>query len=155
MRDLEEENSRTKLAQLLATLKGRKLPIVQETSSIEEVIAAMIRCEHSRVLFVVNDQGQLTGTISLGTLVRQVFSRRREPHLHPRFLISMITAERAKDIMRTKPMFASEDEEVGAVINRMIESNVKEIPIVDMDKKVVSDLTMIDLLKFLAGRTEG
>lgn len=154
MSDLREEKSHTKVAKLLAPFKERALPVVQETSSIQEVIDAMIRCKHSRVLFVLNDEGQLSGTISLGALVRQVFSRRHGPQIHPRVLIGMITANLAKDIMQAKPLFATGEEEVGAVLKRMLESNLKEIPILDKEQKVVGDLTMIDLLQFLSVPTK-
>lgn len=150
MRGFDEEKSRTPVARLVAVLKERKLPIVQERSSIEEVMEAMIRFEHSRLLYVVNEQGQLTGAVSLGILVRHVFSRSHGPQVHPRFLVNMITAETAKDIMQKKPIFAVEEEKVGVVLDRMIEANVKEIAVVDREKKVVGDLTMIDLLKFLS-----
>lgn len=33
------------------------------------------------------------------------------------------------------------------MLERMIKKNVKEIPILDDEKRVVADLTMIDLLK--------
>ena len=125
------------------------LPIVLEHSTIQEVIRAMIRFEHSRVLYVVNEAGQLTGTISMGKLARHVFSRSHEAQIHARFLITMITAETAKDMMQKKPVFAKKEEEVGEILKRMIESNVKEIAILDDERKVIGDVTMIDLLKFL------
>jgi CBS domain-containing protein len=61
----------------------------------------------------------------------------------------MITAETAKDMMQKKPVFAKKEEEVGEILKRMIESNVKEIAILDDERKVIGDVTMIDLLKFL------
>lgn len=150
MRDLEDSERRMKIRVLLAPLRGRPLPVAKEMSTIEEVIRAMTQIEHSRVFFVVNDHGQLRGTISLGVLVRQVFSREHAPEGRARFLIGMVTAERARDIMLPQPVYALESEEVGTVVDRMITSQVKEIPILDDEMRVVGDLTMIDLLKFLS-----
>ena len=75
MRDLEDSERRMKIRVLLAPLRGRPLPVAKEMSTIEEVIRAMTQIEHSRVFFVVNDHGQLRGTISLGVLVRIILRR--------------------------------------------------------------------------------
>ncbi len=150
MEELSEQQLKTRVSTFWASLRERPVPAVNERSTIEDVIQAMIRCEHSRVLYVVDDDGRLTGTISLGSLVRQAFARSHEPRIHPRSLIGLMTARTAKDMMQSKPVQASDDEEIGTVIKRMVEANIKEIPVVDRDKRVVGDLTMIDLLKFLS-----
>ena len=121
--NLSEEASRTKIAEVMNALRERQLPIVQDTLSSDEVIASMIQFAHSRVLYVINAQSTLTGTISLGRLVRHVFARSYDPQLRPKALIGVITAEAAKDIMEHEPISATEDEEVGTVLKRMIESN--------------------------------
>ncbi len=110
--------------------------------------------EHSRLIYVVDDKGKLTGTISLGMLVRHVFSPSHEPQIHPRFLIDMITAETAKDIMQKNTLVATEEEEVGSVLRRMLGANVKEIPVLDREKRVFADITIVDLLRFLFNATE-
>lgn len=134
---------------LLSSIKERKPPVVTEHATIQNVIDAMIQFDHSRVVYVQDEAGKLSGAISLGALAKHVFSRSHEPQIHARVLISMITAETAKDIMQKRPLFALQSEEVGNVLKRMIESNVKEIPILDEDRRVIGDITMLDLLKFL------
>ncbi len=137
------------MGEVIAGLKGRDLPLVSQESSIEEVIDAMVRYQHTRLLYVVDGGGKLLGTIALGPLVRHVFRRSHEPQIHPRSLMIMITTETAKDIMQKKPIFAREDEDVEVVLKRMIGKNVKEIAVLDEENRVVADVTMIDLLKFL------
>jgi CBS domain-containing protein len=61
----------------------------------------------------------------------------------------MITAETAKDIMQKNPLVTSEEEKAEAAVKRMIWTNVKEIPVLDNEKRVVADLTVVDLLKSL------
>ncbi len=130
-------------------LKERNIPTVLETTLIEDVIKTMCRFLHSRLVYVVNESDELTGTISLGTIIRQVLSHTYEPKVHPRMLLGMVTLETAKDIMLKKPVVASEEEEVELVIKRMIDANVKEIAIIDNEKKITADITMLDLLKAL------
>lgn len=154
MRDLGDKKSRTLIGRLTAVLEKRKPLIVQDDSSMEEIMDTMIRSKHSRTLYVVDPEGQLRGAISLRTLVKHAFARSHEPQIHPRFLMHMITAETARDIMQEKPAFATEEEEVGRVLKRMVESGVEEIPIVDVEKKVVGHVTMVDLIEFLLSPNE-
>jgi CBS domain-containing protein len=158
MENIENQKRGMEIGYLLSTLKERKPPIVLEHSTIQDVIHAMIQFDHSRIVYVQDELGKLSGTISLGTLAKHVFSRSHEPRIHARLLLSMITAETAKDIMQKRPVSAFKNEEVGNVLKRMIESNVKEIPILDEDRRVIGDITMLDLLKFLlttVGESEG
>ena len=144
-----EGKHHVRIGEVIVGLKGRELPLVRQGSSIEEVIDAMVRYQHTRLLYVVDEDGKLLGTIALGPLVRHVFGRSHEPQIHPRFVMSMITTEAAKDIMQKNPLFAREDEDVEVVLKRMIGKNVKEIAVLDKERRVVGDVTMVDLLKFL------
>ncbi len=150
MRPIEKIKGSARVSEVVAFLKERKLPLIQEKANIEEVIDTMIRFQHSRLLYVVDDDKKLTGTISLGLLARHVFSTSHEPQIHPRFLINMITAETAKDIMQKNLVVTTEEEKVEVVLRRMIRTNAKEIPVLDNEKRVVADLTMVDLLKFFS-----
>jgi CBS domain-containing protein len=154
MTSIEEILANTRVTDLVAPLKERGLPLIHEKANIQEVLEAMIRFEHSRVLYVVDDDGTLTGIISLELLARHVFSPSHEPQIHPRFLISIITAETAKDIMLKNPVVSTEEEKVGIVLKRMIRTNVKEIPVLDSEKRVIADLTIVDLLRFIVNLRE-
>ena len=149
MKHVENVTESTKVAELVALLKKRKVPIIHENASIKEVVDVVIGFEHRRLFYVVDDEKKLAGLISLGILARHVFSPSHEPQIHARFLINMITAETAKDIMKRKTVVATENEQVGMVLKRMISTNVHEMPVVDDEKRVVADITLIDLLRFL------
>jgi len=138
-----------KIKEISVNLRGRDIPIVLESALIAEVIETMHRFHHSRLVYVVNESDELTGTISLGTIIRQVLSHKYEPKVHPRMILGMITHETARDIMLKKPVVAFEEEEVELVLKRMIDANVKEIAIISEDKKIIADVTMLDLLKML------
>lgn len=136
-----------KIKEITIHLEGRNIPTVLETNLIEEVIKTMCSFLHSHLVYVVNERDELTGTISLGTIIRQVLCHKYEPKVHPRMLLAMVTHETAKDIMLKKPVVAVEEEEVELVIKRMIDANVKEIAIINDEKKIIADVTMLDLLK--------
>jgi CBS domain-containing protein len=138
-----------KVAELVAFLKGRRLPLIDQKANIEEIVTAMIHFEHSRLLYVVDHNEKLIGTISWGLLTRHVFSTSHDPQIHPRFIMSMITAETAKDIMQKNPLFITENELVETLLKKIIQRRVQEIPVLDREKRVIANLTIVDLLRFL------
>jgi len=137
-----------KIKELLATMDERGLPLVEEDETIQGVLQQMLHYPHTRLMYVVDKEGACTGVISLGTLIRYLFPRNFEPAVHSRFIIPMITAETAKDIMNKGVISATGEDDLDVVIKRMIKTRVKEIPILDKEKKVVTDLTMLDLLQY-------
>ncbi|MCK4425111.1 MAG: CBS domain-containing protein [Deltaproteobacteria bacterium] len=149
MDNLPEEKRHTRVSGLLSLLKARRPPVVHKEASIEEVIDTTIRFEHSRLVYVLDDEDRLAGVISLGDLVRHVFSRSHVPKIHPRSIISMIATKTAEDIMRKNVLFTTKNEEVEAVLKKMIHANVKEIAVVDGDRRIVGDITVVDLLQYL------
>ncbi len=149
MKSFEEIINSTIVSELITTLEKRNLPIIHEKANIKEVVDAMISFEHSRLLYVVDDDGRLTGIISLGALSRHIFSPSHEPQIHPRFLINMITAETAKDIAQKNTLFTTEEEKVEVALKKMIKRNVKEIPVLNNEKRVIADFTIMDLLRFI------
>ena len=125
----------------------REPPVIPYDASIGEVVQSMCDCQHSRVLYVVNESEQLIGTTSLETLIRHMFGHSHERHEHPRHLLKIITTESAKDLMSKRPIHAREDEEVEIVLERMIGKHVPEVAITGEEGKVIADITLLDLLK--------
>lgn len=58
----------------------------------------------------------------------------------------MAISETAGHFMQRLPHFAVASDDLKEVLQRMVKNNIKEIPIVDNDKKIVADLTIVDLL---------
>ena len=82
----------------------------------------------------------------LGHLVRHVFFDYHDPYIDTRKLTHMAISETAGHFMQREPHFAVASEDLQEVLQRMIKYNIKEIPIVDDEKKIVADLTIVDLL---------
>ena len=143
-----------KISEITEKLGTREVPIVAEDSTIKAVMAVMHDFKHSRLVYVTNEQKQLLGTISLGMLVRQILRHTFEPRIHPRNLLESVTHETARDIMLKNPVTASEHEDVELVLKRMVDANVKEIGVLDMEGRLVADVTILDLLKTLGGLPE-
>ena len=146
---LDQKSSKIRIGEVIKGLEPRDFPVVPENASIEDVMSAIVNCRHSRMLNVVNDRQQLVGTISLDTLIRHVFAQDREPTIHARSLIGVLSRETAGDIMLKQPLYATTEEEIGVVTRRMLKANVQDIPVVDSDKRVIADITIVDLLQHL------
>jgi CBS domain-containing protein len=147
MAGAKDKRSLGKIADLVERLKQRKIPVVSKRATVSEIIDAFAASDHSRILYVVDDEGSFRGVLSLGNMIRHVFFHYHDPSIDSRSLVSMVVSETAGDFMQKEPMVAMLSDDVEAVLQRMIDHNVKEIPILDDEKRVVADLTIVDLLK--------
>jgi len=136
-----------KIKEILEIIGSRDLPLVKEDDTIREVLEKMLNYPHTRLMYVVDDEQKCRGIISLGALIRHLFSSSFEPAVHARFVIPMITAETAEHIMNTGLIYAIAEEEIEKVIKRMIKAAIKEIPVLDEENRIIGDVTMLDLLK--------
>ncbi|MCD6388525.1 MAG: CBS domain-containing protein [Desulfobulbaceae bacterium] len=135
------------IGDLLPELREREIPLVPEEAGVKEIVEAFSSACHSRLLYVVDDNGRLQGVISLGHMVRHVFFHYHDSCPHIQNISSMAIAETARDFMQREPLAATLSDEVEEVLGRMIKHNVKEVPVVDEGQRVVGDLTMVDLLQ--------
>ena len=147
MAGAKDKRSLGKIADLVERLKQRKIPVVSKRATVSEIIDAFAASDHSRILYVVDDEGSFRGVLSLGNMIRHVFFHYHDPSIDSRSLVSMVVSETAGDFMQQEPMVTMLSDDVEAVLQRMIDHNVKEIPILDDEKRVVADLTIVDLLK--------
>ena len=136
-----------KVREIIEAIGRREPPIISDDATIQEVVESMCNCQHSRVIYVVDKDNELLGTIPLGTLMRHIFGHSHERHAHPRHLLGIITAESARDLMNKRAIHAREQEDVEVVLERMVGKRVSEIAIVDDEGKIIADLTMLDMLK--------
>ena len=141
-----------RIREILQLINKRSIPIVRENDHIEYVVEKIFEHPHTRLIYVVDDQGTLKGTISLGMLFRHIFPHTYEPKVHAHSVIAMITSETAEHLMKKSVITADVEDDVQAVMKRMVKAQVKEIAIVDKEKKVIADVTVIDLLKFYKNR---
>jgi CBS domain-containing protein len=137
-----------KVGDFLKEAKPRHVPKVKEQAGVSELIEAFVQSDHSRIVYVVDDQERLKGIISLGNLVRHFFFHYHDTHIDSRHLISMAVSETAKDFIHENALVARVTDDVEDVLKRMIKNNVKEIAILDSENRVIADLTIIDLLKY-------
>ncbi len=141
-----------KISDIMPQLKNREIPAVPRHSDIQQVITTMVRFPHTRLVYVVDENNRLCGTITVGSLLRHLFPYHYSSKVHARGILRDITAARADHIMDKATIYAAPDESVDAVLKKMAQSGVKEIAVVDEQRRILTDITAIDLLKYYKAR---
>jgi len=136
------------VADMVALLPERLLPVIAEGAAAGEVVNGFADFQHSRLLYVLDAEGRLAGVISLGRMIRHVLNSYHEPRIHSRHLLNLLGSKTAFHLMQKETVSARLSEDLEKVLRRMIDNNIKEIPILDENSKVVADLTMVDILKY-------
>jgi CBS domain-containing protein len=143
-----------KISEVLAHLEPREVPFAQEDDSIDDVIRVAVRFPHTRLVYVVDEERRFVGTITMGSLLRHIFPHHYEEKVHAHGVLRRITAETARSIMDKGDVFATPEETVDEVLERMAETRAKEMAVVDADRCVIGDVTAVDLLRYFYLKTQ-
>ncbi|MDF1536342.1 MAG: CBS domain-containing protein [bacterium] len=128
----------------------REVPVARASTPIVKMAEAIEWYRHSRQLYVVDETGRLLGNITLARLVMYTFAHSQGANMAPRHVLDLITCETAADLMETGTLAAGMDDNLDDLLDRMVDRNLEEVPVLDDEGKVISDLTMIDLLRALS-----
>lgn len=122
---------------------------VPSAATLEEAAERVTGLRQVRGIYVVDDQGRLIGTVSLGVLLRHLTTARHRPQFHVRSLLSRLTSEQVADLMDSHVIYATTEDDVEQVVDRMIAANIKEIPVVDQERRLIGALGLLDLWNLL------
>lgn len=126
-------------------------PVVYENAPIKVVIQELLKDPKSRSIYVIKENKQLSGIITTNILLKTTHfikgkkTLRKEDSLNA---YKIISAKIAKDIAHP-PIFVYEDTDIVDALEKMIEENIQEIPIVNENKEVIGDLNCLEILKIL------
>jgi CBS domain-containing protein len=137
-----------KISEILECIGPREIPTIHLDSNIDDVIRIMANFIHTRLVYVVDKDKRLEGTISVGSLLRHIYPHHYEGKIHSHGILGRITAETARHIMDKRSIVATPDETVDDVLRRMASCGVKEIAVLDKKGRILADITAIDLLRY-------
>jgi Mg/Co/Ni transporter MgtE len=140
-----------KVSEALSQLAGLPYLAVGGECTLEEVADKIKDQRQVRGIYVVDAEERLLGTVSLGVLIRHLTAARHKPLFHVRSLLTRLTSANVIDLMNKNVVYARKEEDLDRVLDRMIHSNIKEIPVVDEAKRIVAVLSLLDLWR-LAGK---
>jgi CBS domain-containing protein len=134
-----------KFAEILDSIFKLPYLAIAGDSRLDEAAEQVIRNPQIRGIYVVDEQEKLQGYLSLGVLIRHVIASRHRSQFHVRSLLSTITAEKVADLMEREVVCAQTDDLVDTVLDRMVLRNIKQIPVVDKDRRIIANLSILDL----------
>ncbi len=139
-------NLSSTVAEIADTVGKRRLATVFPESEVAEIVNAFAGAEHARLVYVVRHDQQLIGVISLGHLAKHLLFHHCDKAVDNLQLISMATSETAADFIDRPVISAHLSETIEPVLKRMLSANIKEIPVLDDQERLVGDLTLVDIL---------
>jgi CBS domain-containing protein len=141
------------VSDLLASLTHSvDLPVVSETSSLKEVVRAMVKGHRRRIVYVVDGDNRFKGAITLEELKNVIFhyylnSNIRDALVVTEHIDALFAAEKAGDVMNPDLIVCHENDTLHDIIVRMNEWDVLDIPVLDQAGRVIADLDVLCLLE--------
>ncbi len=135
-----------KLNEIIDRLPNHDFLKVSIDTSIPDLTELVRENRGVRSIYVEDRDKRIVGEISLGSLVKVVTGKRQcATRLSTRDLLSCITCRTARDIMDKKLISASLDEDVEEVIMKFIRNDIKEMPVLDQDGRIIKNIGVLDL----------
>jgi mannitol/fructose-specific phosphotransferase system IIA component (Ntr-type)/CBS domain-containing protein len=128
-------------------LDDREPILLREEASLYEAIQRMIDAPHVRSAYLVDEQGQLEGILTLRNLVNYIFSHFyfRKPE-KGESIYDWMNLVGAIDLANTDTVCVTQDEPLQEAVRKILEHDLQEIPVVDEEGSVVGDLNLLQLL---------
>ena len=126
-------------------------PFVKEDEPIIDIAQYVARYNFRWGIFVVDKNDKLVGFIKLETLIRHLLkeqSPRIGSVISTRHLIDTLFSGSARDIMSKNVPFVREDERIKTAIDKMLEYNMKIMPVLDNGGKVIGFLDMSTIINY-------
>lgn len=115
-----------------------------------KMVAALITRPRGRNVYVIDDQGTLVGTISFRDIIRVTNARlgaRRKGVVGIIQYLRDIFREDVDSLMR-RPVWVNTYTNLLEALQKMEELKMNDMPIVDDDKKLVGELSGMEILRF-------
>lgn len=138
------------VAELMLVIGQRQPAHVSPRAEVKEIISAFAGAEHARLVYVVDKEKRVSGVISLGNLTKHLLFHHCNKAIDNLHLLSMATSETAADFIDRPMITAQLSESIKPVLERMLSANIKEIPVLDDQGRLVGDLTIVDILQICA-----
>jgi len=137
-----------RIKEVVAGLGQRGVPVCGPEDRIDDCVRVMVKHPHSNLVYVVDEDNRLLGTIGMESLLRHLFPHHYEGKIHGGGILRRITAQKAKGIMDKKRVQALPEETVDAVLARMASTGTNEMAVLDQEGRILADLNAVDLLRF-------
>jgi CBS domain-containing protein len=139
----------------------RQVTSVKADTPAVEIVELLLGSELFKAVPVVDAQKHVIGIITDGDLLRKagmparlaVGERLGEEELQ-QFISNVRSEKTASEIMTSPVVTAKTDEALGHVVHRMLERDLKRVPVVDNKDRLVGMMSRLDILRATAGNGE-
>jgi len=127
------------------SLITKEAPVVKEDDGVMEIAQKMVADPRTRSIYVVDEYNRLKGIIPIQLFVQYLFFE----YIPDEFLyykaIKPLDEVVAKDIM-IPPVWVKDEESISSAFRKMSAHNIRELPVVDDNMKIVGDLNILELI---------
>ena len=134
-----------RLRDVLDEVKDHPYLTVPEDMELDRLAQLLQEQPGVRSIYVLDTDGRLAGAVSPGRLIRILTASRHSGEFTPRRLMKCITCHHVRDIMTPKLIYASPDNGLDEVVDKMIQGNIKEIPVLDSSGKLLKNPGLLEL----------
>jgi len=121
--------------------------MVSEDVDLLDIVHVFINNPLLHHICVVNSEGRLHGLINRKRIFKRIFSHHVAARSRVSNLLRFLTAETSGEIMVTHVITATEEDSIDDVIRNMIEHNIREIPIMDKEGRVIGFITLLRIMQ--------
>lgn len=145
----------------VAEIMTRHITTVSRDTTARQV-AELLLGKLFKAVPVVDEKRQVVGIVTDGDLLRNAqmparlaIGERLDMADLQEFLAQVSRNKTAADIMTSPVITAQHDEALGHVVQRLLQHNLKRMPVVDADGRLVGMVSRLDLLRAVAGQKAG
>jgi len=124
-----------------------KPSIVDVIAEIDDIVRHFVEYPCLHHLCVVDADMKLLGLINRKRMFKSIFSHHTTTVPQYSSLFTLYTAKTSGEIMVTNIISTTEDATVDSVIKLLIANNIREIPVVDTNNRVLGFISTLSLMK--------
>ncbi len=120
---------------------------ITEENTIREMVERVLQYPRNHHLYVVDNDGILTGLISRKRLFRSVFSHNVAADSRIHELYTLLTSENAGDLLARDIFTVKEKDDMNKALTLLMQKDLFELPVVDDENHLLGILTEENILQ--------
>lgn len=130
----------------IRNLITRNASVVKEDDPLLKVAEEIVSDPRTRSVYVVDKSGKLKGIIPVIELIQYLYYEHiPQEYIFYRFPLVLSGEAIAKDIM-LPPVYVHDTDNITDALKKMFKNNLKELPVVDENMKIIGDLNILELI---------
>lgn len=119
---------------------------VSPESSLQQVIERLLKESCLRDIYVISEEKKVMGYLSHKKLVKIMLSE-HQSILSRRQIMDRVTEGKAGELMNINFTYARPDEKLDEVLQRQIENNVEDMPVINEEGMLLGAVNMTSVLR--------